>query len=547
MTYARAVLALALTLLIAPLASAQLPAFPGALGFGAVATGGRGGRVLHVTTLAASGEGSLAWAAAQSGPRYVVFDVSGVIEGDVEITSGDITIAGQTAPGAGITIRGHLFTPYGDAIENIVVRHVRVRPGPAGGDWPPAGHDAIQMSDARRVIFDHVDVSHGIDELVDHWNGGSEITWQSSLLSFPDPAGGHPEGAHPYCLINSDGGSDFARGGRISVVGNLFAHCRTRTPALSVGPAEVINNVVFDAREAFVHHNPASGDFVIAGNVYLDGPSMRLAPFWFDPENDAPVPTRYFLGDNLVEDPDVFEGVVDDPWTTPGFADEYSFALDSLAQSQFMALAAAPSFGADHVAVARVASAEALDPVLDCAGAWPRDHVSRTAVEEARGRTGMIRQLALGDLLDGLTPGAPPADLDRDGIADTWESAHGLDPSDPEDFDGALEGGWPAIELYLDEVASALVPCEGGPGPMPPGDAGTPMPGTDGGMAGTDGGTASGPDGGSRADGGSSAPADDEVGGGCGCRAPGGRPGSAASAFAAGAVLVLALVRRRRR
>jgi pectate lyase len=293
---------LALGLALDAHARAQLPAFPGAVGFGASATGGRGGAVLHVTTLAASGQGSLAWATSQAGPRIIVFDVSGVIEGDVEITHGDVTIAGQTAPGAGITINGHLFTPYGDVVSNIIVRFVRVRPNGTDATWTPAGHDAIQMSDVDRAIFDHVDASHGIDEIVDHWNGATNVTWQRSVLAFPNPAGGHPDGAHPFCLINSEGEDGAPNGGRITITGNLFAHCRTRTPALGVGPAEVIGNVVYDGREGFVHHNAAYGDFFIAGNVYIDGPSNTLLPLWFDPENDDP-PTRYFLADNLVEDP----------------------------------------------------------------------------------------------------------------------------------------------------------------------------------------------------------------------------------------------------
>ena len=462
------------SLALPAVAEAQLAAFPSASGFGAATTGGRGGPVVHVTTLAASGAGSLAAAAAMRGARIIVFDVSGVIEGDVEISSGDVTIAGQTAPGAGITIRGHLSTPFGDRIGNIIVRHVRVRPPGAGGEWTPEQHDAIQMSDGRRIIFDHVDVSHGIDENVDHYDGASEITWQSSILSFPNPMGGHPEGAHPYCLLNSDGGSDGAAGGKVSIVGNLFAHCRTRTPALAQGPAEVINNVVYDGREGFVHHNPAYGDFVIAGNTYRKGPSASLAPFWFDAENDNP-PTRYYMGDNAVDDPGVFTGTVDNPFTTPGFADEYDIVGDTVDSSQFYPLAMAPTGTPTwaRVAPARVPAATAYDRVLACAGAWPRDVVSTTAVDETRARGGSIRNLTVANLLAGLTPGAAPTDTDRDGMPDAWESAHGLDPN-ADDHNAAMTGGWPALDVYLEERSVAIT-CPGG----------TPLPAGTGGSAGT--------------------------------------------------------------
>ena len=116
-------IAAASTLFAAP-ALAQ-PAFPGAEGFGAVATGGRGGPVTQVTPLDATGPGSLQEALSASGPRIVVFDVSGVIEGDITIESGDVTIAGQTAPGAGITIQGLFRAAYEESVQNIIVRQQR--------------------------------------------------------------------------------------------------------------------------------------------------------------------------------------------------------------------------------------------------------------------------------------------------------------------------------------------------------------------------------------------------------------------------------------
>ncbi len=120
---------------------AQLKSFPEAEGFGAFASGGRGGNVIKVTTLAASGNGSLQWAVNQSGARIIVFYVSGIITGDVHIPHGDITIAGQTAPGAGITIVGHLYTTFGVDISNIIIRHIRVRPPNPDSNWPPNQHD----------------------------------------------------------------------------------------------------------------------------------------------------------------------------------------------------------------------------------------------------------------------------------------------------------------------------------------------------------------------------------------------------------------------
>ena len=139
----------------------RLPAFLGAEGFGAGSVGGRGGRVIKVTNLGARGPGSLRAACSAEGPRTVVFDVSGVIPGNVVIEHGRISIMGQTAPGAGVTIEGMLSTRYNSshAIDDVVVRFLRVRPTDARG----SGGDAIQFSQARRVILDHVSCSWASD------------------------------------------------------------------------------------------------------------------------------------------------------------------------------------------------------------------------------------------------------------------------------------------------------------------------------------------------------------------------------------------------
>lgn len=454
----RASVFLAATLLSALSASSAfpgtLPAFPGAQGFGAAATGGRGGAVQKVTTLAASGAGSLQHALDQPGPRIIVFAVSGVIGGDVRIPHGDVTIAGQTAPGAGITIHGHLYTPFGSSFGNIILRHIRVRPPLPDADWPPSQHDAIQISTNHTIILDHVDASHGVDESVDMWGGAQNITIQWSAITFPVYDGGHPDGAgHNYGFINGPGG------GRISLHHNLFAHNRTRTPALAAGPADVRNNVVYNGREGFVHHNPADDDFNIMGNVYIDGPSATLVPLWFDPENGPTVPSRYYVFDNWVDDPGTFVGRVDNPYTTPGFASAYTFACCGIQASQFNAVGELDYSGAHpgYVPIPTQAPLTAYEGVLNRAGAWPRDVVNQRAVEETRTRTGTWGDHRPADWLEGLTPGVSPADSDDDGMPDTWEQSHGLDPQNGSDHTTVLASGYTAIEEYINERADALV------------------------------------------------------------------------------------------
>ena len=439
-----------LAMLAAPVGP-TLPTFPGAEGFGAVATGGRGGQVVKVTTLAPSGTGSLQWALNQGGPRIVVFDVSGVIEGDVRIPHGDVTIAGQTAPGVGITIHGHLYTSYGTTVGNIVIRHLRVRSPMPDPDWPPAQHDAVQFSTNHTIMLDHVDISHGVDENLDMWGGASDITIQWSAITFPVMGGGHPDGAqHHYGLINGPGG------GRISVHHNLFAHNRARTPALAEGPAEVRNNVIYNGREGFVHHNPANGEFKISGNLYLDGPSGTLAPFWFDPENGPNVPSSYWVHDNWVDDPGVFVGRVDNPYTTAGFG-VYSFACCGIVPGNFTTTEFDWSGDPGHTPVSSQAPAAAYEEVLDRAGAWPRDVMNHRAVDETRNRTGSWGNHRPADWLEGLTPGTPPTDSDGDGMPDAWELDNGLDPVDGSDHSTVMASGYTAIEDYINELADLLV------------------------------------------------------------------------------------------
>ena len=451
-----------------------VPAFPGAEGFGAKATGGRGGDVLRVVNLNASGAGSLQWALDQAGPRIIVFRVSGVIDGDVHIRHGDVTIAGQTAPGAGVTIAGHLYTTYGADTGNIIIRHLRVRPPDPDADWPASQHDAIQMSTAHTLILDHVDASHGADEIIDCWGGAYDITVQWSAITYPiyDPGNGwtHNKGFlnHRACIDGGSCGPGDPLGGRVSIHHNLFAHARNRTPALSTGPAEVINNLVYNGREGFVHHNIAGGagpgpsqvgDFNIIGNWYIEGPSISLAPLWLDPENAAPpIPTRYYVFDNWVEDPGDFNGRFDNPYTTPGFDAEYTFACCGIDASQFTSPAPFDfSSFPGHVAVT-VDSGEPLESsLLPRVGAFPRDVVNRWAIEDVAGRGGAWANRRPADLLEGLTPGTPPVDADGDGMADDWELAHGLDPTDPGDHSTVRPSGYTAIEDYVNELADALV------------------------------------------------------------------------------------------
>jgi hypothetical protein len=169
-----------------------LAAFPGAEGFGAQATGGRGGSVLYVTNLNADGPGSLQWAIDQPGSKYILFKVSGVINSQIHLTNGDVTIAGQTSPG-GITVRGFVTdeSPYqdqavqppADFAENWILQHIRIRPGANG-----PSDDGLRLRYTRNGIVDHVSIGNATDEAVEI-SYSNNITVQNSIIA--ETVGGH--------------------------------------------------------------------------------------------------------------------------------------------------------------------------------------------------------------------------------------------------------------------------------------------------------------------------------------------------------------------
>lgn len=426
---------------------ASADAFATAQGYGAAASGGRGGAVIKVTTLDPTGPGSLQEALSTPGPRIVVFDVSGVITADeLIIPHGDITIAGQTAPGAGITIAGRLSAAYEFGVDNIILQHIRVRLANPSG--PGEQLDALQLSRCSTVILDHVSVSFGVDETIDFYEA-SNVTVQWSTIEQAATMG-HPEGSHNYGIIQ---GPDGARG---SYHHNLFAHNSNRNPALASGPSEVRNNVVYNVRHGFVHHNPAQEHFSITGNYYKAGGDDDLFPFFFDDEGGGASPTlQYFLAGNYIEDPGVFEGTVDNPWTEPWVHPSFEYLnLDESYRAD--ADLDFSTVDPEHVAIDEQPAETAYSRVLACAGAWPRDAITRRSIDDTEAGTGVWGAMVPADLLEGLTPEDAPLDSDGDGMPDEWESAHGLDPQDGTDHSAALDG-YTAIEIYLADRSAAIM------------------------------------------------------------------------------------------
>ena len=421
--------------------NAELPTFPGAEGFGAVSIGGRGGKVIKVTNLNSNGPGSLQAACETEGPRIVIFEVGGVIRGDVVIKHSSLTIAGQTAPSPGITIEGRLLSrpdPW-RRLHDIIVRFIRIRPPPTTGDQG----DAVQLPDTERVILDHLSLSWANDEMIDICQS-SEFTVQWCTIEESDPEG-HAKGIpHNFAII-----STYPKSGNISIHHNLFAHHSRRSPSLSPyvpgKPGDFRNNVVYNFHEGLTHdgHTPKSGINFI-GNYYKRGPSSeKIYPFVFHKAGE------YYLEGNFIEGVGEIRDPRDRKANFPAWV-EYDRNGERLNRPAVVS------------PVTTHTPEEAYRRVLSESGSFPRDRVTRRTVQEVTDGTGKWARNAPANpsdewFLEGLVREKAPLDSDEDGIPDAWEDAHGLNKMDGRDHRKVMPSGYTAIEEYINERAGILI------------------------------------------------------------------------------------------
>lgn len=411
-----------------------IPAFPGAEGFGSTTPGGRAGKVLRVTTLDDSEPGSLRAACAATGPRVVVFEVSGLIDlkSAIKIKNPFITIAGQTAPGGGICLRGHALVVE---THDVVIRYLRVRPGDTAG----IEQDCISIGgSSRNVVVDHCSTSWGTDECLSPSGEISDVTVQWCMISESLDRSVHHKGAHGYgSLVRAAGG--------VSLHHNLWAHNHGRNPRLGddygkppFPVLDVRNNVIYNLGGPSV-----TGDFLkvnYVGNYIKPGPSSKIGKGIMSPTETCD--SRFYVEGNIVEG-------------QPELAREplKLFTRTENKGRKLVALAGEP-FAAPEVRV--LSAAETYETVLAGAGATlpERDRVDARVVSDVRKGSGAIidSQKQVGGWPEYRTASAP-RDSDSDGMPDEWETARGLNPHDASDAAGDRDhDGYTNLEEYLNSL-----------------------------------------------------------------------------------------------
>ncbi len=388
----------------------------------------------------------------QTGSRIIIFEVSGVITVDIiYIPHGDVTIAGQTAPGAGITIEGRLYGAYDFGVNNIIIRHIRIRPPVFNNQSKGEQFDSVQLSRNSNIILDHVSMSFGVDETLDLYSA-RDVTVQWSTIE-QSALFGHPEANHNYGMINGP------EGGRISVLNNLFANFNRRAPALSVGPAETINNVMYNIKDNWVHHNAARGPFLVSNNYFKRGPSSSMTPIFLDAVSVGNE-LGYYFESNYVDDPVYLQGVLD-PFSTASDHPSLQYVCEYFngPDCRTFKLQNRPNFAfySTYIAPIETNYSTAYDNVLKSSGAFPRDVVTETSVQDVKARTGEWGARIPANLLEGLQAKIAPLDTDNDGMSDDWENSNGLDATNASDQHSIMDTGYPAIEQYINELADSLL------------------------------------------------------------------------------------------
>ncbi|MBO5835189.1 MAG: hypothetical protein J6R12_04040 [Bacteroidales bacterium] len=452
-------------------ALAALPAFPTAEGYGRWATGGRGGQVVEVTNLNDSGTGSLRWALSQypNEPITVVFRVSGIITLESDLRCGrkaGTTIAGQTAPGDGICIRGAKANFGG--CENLIIRHLRFRIGlDSNDDFIKGG--SIGIENAKNFIIDHCTFGwSGEENMTVYDNDLTTIQWCIVHEGLYDA--GHGKGVRGY-------GAQWG-GQRATYHHNLLAHNMSRSPRLNGARSndihvlmEYVNNVNYN----WGSQNSCYGGDLVEGkthrvnfinNYYKPGPARKNSSYFvqssFNGNQNKTQIAQWWMSGNVMEG--------NTSYTNNNYngLDASQYTSKGIAKSQL--IVDKPFEIADPVNAE--SAQDAYNSVLAGAGAFPRDVVDARIVNEVKTGTaphrGSVAGRAAGIIDKPSDVGGYPeyktynqvTDNDHDGMDDAWETRNGLNPANAADRNLILSSGYTALEAYINGLCGETIAVE---------------------------------------------------------------------------------------
>lgn len=439
-------------------------AFPGAEGFGRNATGGRGGKVLFVTNLNDSGPGSLRAAVQTSGKRYILFKVSGTIDlnSRLNITNGDLTIAGQTAPGDGITIKNY---PVDINADNIIIRYMRFRMG----DEAQQEADALGGRFHKNIMIDHCSMSWSTDECVSFYaNENTTVQW--SIISESLRNSVHDKGAHGYGGIWGGKNASFHH--------NLLAHHDSRNPRLGeeAGSAFALTDLV-DLRNNVIYNwgnNSTYGGEGMNVNIincyYKPGPvTTKKERIISIDKNKVEGTDVYDIWGKFFIDGNVLEGstrATTDNWTY-GVYNQFHGSYGTVSEGDKTLMRLSEPHPVNNNVTTHTAE-DAYDRVLMYGGAsFVRDAVDLRIVDNVKsgdfsfeGSNGSTKgiidtQADVGGWpeLESLTP---PTDTSNDGIPDDWQTKMNLDPSKDQAIGRDLSTAYDNIEVYINSIVSDI-------------------------------------------------------------------------------------------
>ena len=419
-------------------AGAQI-AFPGALGFGANATGGRGGTVYHVTTLADAGTGSFRDAVSASN-RIVVFDVGGYITLVTAVSvKSNITIAGQTAPGGGIGFMGGEISFANST--NVICRYIRIRPGSLTASTTD---DALSFYRATNIILDHCSLEfapwNNIDGVSDDWQNHpvNSITVQNCIIADPT---GQQFGAHTEAVA-----------GTWSWFYNIFANSHNRNPLAKINTI-FVNNVLYNCSAGYTTHTSTAFKHDIVNNYFIFGPaSTGTDNTWYQVDKNQSIYYSGNLKDNNLD------GALNGSTTTPYWYQGPGTILTSPWSPLTTAVTPYNTQTAYRLSVSR-------------AGAFPRDQVDALVISQVKtlgsgttgtgaGTTGPNGSLYTSQSQTGLgnsgygtiSSGTALTDTDHDGMPDFWENTVGTNVNSNDAMTLGTDG-YRYIEKYINWMA----------------------------------------------------------------------------------------------